>query len=62
MNNLRTIDELTSEEYQELKIILLFSDDEQFYEDIDEITDESVIAKFGSMTFKREDFSCNFVA
>ena len=63
MNNttteMRTIYELTNEEFNELKVVMLFDDCTEFYEDIDEISDESVINKFGNLRFRREDFTCN---
>ncbi|MCR5617000.1 MAG: hypothetical protein K6F83_01775 [Clostridiales bacterium] len=62
MNDKRTFRELTSDELNELKIIMLFSDDEEFYEDIDEISYASVENKFGKMSFSKEDFSCNLIA
>ena len=40
MNNtkeMRTIYELTNEEFNELKVVMLFDDCTEFYEDIDEI-------------------------
>jgi hypothetical protein len=64
MNNtkeMRTIYELTNEEFNELKVVMLFDDCTEFYEDIDEISDESVINKFGKLMFRREDFSCNLL-
>ncbi|MBO7452621.1 MAG: hypothetical protein J6U54_20010 [Clostridiales bacterium] len=60
MNDKRTIYELTRDEFEELKVIMLFDDAEEFYETIDEITDESVYAKFGSLLFTKNDFSCNY--
>ena len=62
MNDTRTVNELTTDEFNELKVIMLFSDDEEFYEDIDEITDDSVVEKFRSLRFRREDFTCNLTA
>ena len=59
---MRTIYELTAEEFDELKFVMLYDDSTEFYEDIDEISDESVIMKFGKLLFRREDFSCNLVA
>ena len=62
MSNMRTIYELTKDEINELKVIMLFSDDEEFYEDIDEISDDSVVQKFQSLKFRKEDFVCNLTA
>lgn len=62
MPETRTIYELTNEEFNELKFVMLYDDVEEFYETIDEITDESVIRKFGKLLFRREDFSCNLAA
>ena len=62
MNDTRTVYELTTDEFNELKVIMLFSDDEEFYEDIDEITDDSVVEKFRSLRFRSEDFTCNLTA
>ena len=59
---MRTIYELTAEEFDELKFVMLYDDSTEFYEDIDEISDESVIMKFGKLLFRREDFSCNLAA
>ena len=55
----RTIYELTEEEINELKFFMLYDDVDEFYETIDEISTESVIARFGRMAFRTEDFSCN---
>ena len=62
MNDARTFYELTSDEVTELKFITLFSDDAEFYEDIDEISYSSVKQKFGNQRFRREDFACNLIA
>ena len=62
MNDARTFYELTSDELNELKVIMLFRDDEEFYEDIDEISYNSVKQKFGNLRFRREDFACNLIA
>ena len=62
MNDTRTVYELTTDEFNELKVIMLFSDDEEFYEDIDEITDDSVVEKCRRLRFRREDFTCNLTA
>lgn len=59
MTDTRTIYELNKEEFEELRVYMLFDDENEFYESIDEIEDEDVIRRFGGMTFRREDFSCN---
>lgn len=59
MYNRRTVFELTAEEIYELKEYLLFLDEEEFYEDIDEISDEDVFMKFKTRTFAYSDFTCN---
>lgn len=59
MYNRRTVYQLTREEINELKEYLLFLDEEEFYEDIDEISDEDVYAKFATRTFAFCDFTCN---
>ena len=38
---------------------MLFDDENEFYESIDEIEDADVIRRFGTMTFARADFACN---
>lgn len=59
MRNTRTFAELTREEIDELKTILLFNDTEEFFESIDEISDMDVMRRFGDYSFRTEDFSCN---
>ena len=56
----RTIKELTKAEFDELKVVMLYDDENEFYEDIDEITDEAVYERFAAFTFKTSDFACNF--
>ena len=55
----RTVQELSRRELNELKAYLLFNDTEDFYEHIDEITDEAVIARFSGKFFRTKDFACN---
>lgn len=59
MYNRRTVFELTRNEMNELKEYLLFLDEEEFYEEIDEISDEDVYSKFAEKTFAYGDFICN---
>ena len=59
MNDRRTIYELNNEEFEELRFFMLFDDENEFYESIDEIEDADVIRRFGTMTFARADFACN---
>ncbi len=61
MENRRTVFELTSEEINELKEYLLFLDEEEFYEDIDEISDNDIFERFAGHTFTYGDFTCNMV-
>ena len=61
MKTIKTYSELTREEINELKTIMLFDDINEFYECIDEISDRDVFSRFGQMTFRTEDFSCNHV-
>ena len=59
MSKTRTFAELTRQEIDELKTILLFSDELEFFESIDEISDMDVMRRFGGYNFHTEDFSCN---
>lgn len=59
MNDTRTIYELNSEEFEELRTFMLFDDENEFFDSIDDISDCEVIRRFGNVTFKRSDFSCN---
>lgn len=61
MTDTRTIYELNKEEFEELRFFMLYDDENEFYDCIDEIEDEDVIRRFGGATFRREDFSCNRV-
>ena len=61
MKDVRTIFELTKEEFEELRAVMLFDDENEFYESIDEISDADVIRRFGKMEFRSSDFSCNYV-
>ena len=56
---MRTVYELTRNEMNELKEYLLFLDEEEFYEEIDEISDEDVYLRFAEKTFAYSDFICN---
>ena len=56
---MRTVFELTREEMDELKTYMLFNDEEEFYEDIDEISDSDVYARFSDHRFSYGDFICN---
>ncbi|MBO4636912.1 MAG: hypothetical protein J5685_07175 [Clostridiales bacterium] len=60
MNNIKTIYELTEEEFEELRVIMLYDDENEFYEDIDEISDDDVIRRFENTLFRPENFSCNY--
>lgn len=55
----RTVFELTREEINELKAYLLFNDEEEFYEEIDEISDQDVYRKFDGYLFSASEFICN---
>ena len=59
MYNRRTVQQLTPEEINELKEYLLFLDEEEFYEEIDEISDDDVYKRFAERTFAYSDFICN---
>ena len=59
MTEIRNIYELTTEEFAELREYMLFDDENEFYDSIEDIDDSDVIRRFGSMTFRKEDFSCN---
>ena len=59
MYNRRTVYQLTRNEMNELKEYLLFLDEEEFYEEIDEISDADLYSKFASRTFAYSDFICN---
>ncbi|MCR5616911.1 MAG: hypothetical protein K6F83_01325 [Clostridiales bacterium] len=61
MSDTRTIYELKKEEFEELRLFMLFDEENEFFESIDEITDSEVVRRFGNMTFRREDFSCNMI-
>ena len=56
---MRTVFELTRDEMDELKAYMLFNDEEEFFEDFDEISDEDVYAKFEGYKFSAGDFTCN---
>lgn len=56
---MKTVFELTRDEMNELKAYLLFNDEEEFYEDIDEISDQDVYRKFEGFRFSFSDFACN---
>lgn len=56
---MRTVFELTRDEMDELKAYMLFNDEEEFYEEIDEISDQDVYAKFEGYKFSYSDFTCN---
>ena len=59
MYNRRTVYQLTRNEMNELKEYLLFLDEEEFYEEIDEISDQDVYRKFDGYLFSASDFICN---
>ena len=56
---MRTVFELTRDEMDELKAYMLFNDEEEFYEALDEISDEDVYRKFSGQKFSYSDFTCN---
>lgn len=56
---MRTVFELTRDEMDELKAYMLFNDEEEFFEDFDEISDQDVYAKFEGYKFSADDFTCN---
>ena len=58
---MKTFYELTREEIEELKFALLFDDVNEFYESIDEISDQDVFRRFGNKMFRTSDFSCNHI-
>ena len=59
---MKTVFELTREEMDELKTYMLFNDEEEFYEDIDEISDSDVYARYEDHRFSYSDFTCNTCA
>jgi len=56
---MRTVFELTRDEMDELKAYMLFNDEEEFFEDFEEISDEDVYRKFSDHKFSYSDFTCN---
>lgn len=51
MRDVRTVYDLTEEEIRELKMFMLYDDENEFYEDIDEISLGDVIRRFGDKVF-----------
>lgn len=56
---LRQIFELSVDELNELRTIVLFDDENNFYETIEEVTDEVLYEIFGQRRFTACMFSCN---
>ena len=59
--HMKTFYELTREEIEELKFAMLWDDANEFYESIDEISDNDVMRRFGNKMFRSSDFSCNYI-
>ena len=59
MKDIKTVYELTSEELDELRLYMLYDDENEFYEDIDEISDSDIYARFADRLFRDKDFAWN---
>lgn len=55
----RTVRQLTRKEIEELRLTVLYNDEEFFYDSVEEITDDVLFDIFVDTKFKYSDFDCN---